>query len=62
MLLAQLHHVDAAGDRGGEEVAEVAFAGHAVAHQVQARGEQARAALLAGGIGHGPQVGHRTQV
>ena len=62
VLLAQLHHVHAAGDRGGQEVREVAVAGHAVAHEVQARGRQARTALLAGGVGYGPQVGHRTPV
>ena len=46
---------------GCREVAEVATAGHAVAHQVEPRGRKACAALLAGGVGHGPQVGHRTQ-
>ena len=62
VLLAQLHHVDAARDRRGEEFAQVAIAGHAVAYEVQARGRQARAALLAVGVGYGPQVGHRTPV
>jgi glycine oxidase len=62
VLLAQLHHVHTARDRGRQEVREVAVAGHAVAHEVQARGRQARAALLAGWIGYGPQVGHRTPV
>ena len=61
VLLAQLNHVDAAGDRGGEEVAQVAIARHAIAHEVQARSREARAALLAVGIGYGPQVGHRGQ-
>jgi glycine oxidase len=61
MLLAQLHHIDATGYRLSEELAQVAISRHAVAYQVETRGDKARAALLAIGVGHGPQVGHRGQ-
>ena len=62
VLLSQLHHVNAARDRLGQEFAQVAIAGHAVAYEVQACGSQARSALFAIWVGHGPQVGHRTPV
>ena len=56
-LLAQLHDVDAAGDRRGQEVLELALTGHAVAHEIQPRGGEACAAVVAGGVGHRSQVG-----
>ncbi len=62
VLLSQLHHIDAARDRLGQEFAQVAIARHAVAYEVQACGGQARSALVAIGVGHGPQMGHRTPV
>ena len=45
-LVAQLHDVDAAGERRGEHVGECAPAGRQVADEVQAGRLQARAALV----------------